>query len=688
MNEQTYQAQPDLVGNPGLWQVKEFVEEEAAASANPLLPVLRAFRGVWLWSFLTAIIAALAFAYLGFHTSKPVFESQGLVRVVAKEAKILYADNDDSRLRLYDAFVSAEVTYLMSQPVVERAYEVYSDRLSELGREADIPSFKDFVDRLAVTKLKGLISISAMSTKPSEAQGTVNALLQSYVTLHTEQRGNRKSLRARELEVRVQQLQEKQYRLGQELLQVGEEYDAVSLAKAHLTKVTQLEELEIRIDELTNSLIEMEASNGALDADTGDMEIKRATLLDRAMADMVFERAKRAADLEKLLLRYQPVHPKVKTLAASLQVIDDAIETRRRLIATLGKTGAITGGDGANQEQSVAELEALKRKLTNRRGELSNDAKKLNEKLIKLRRINEEKAQVAGMLAETRRILDQVKLENRTNLPGTIEILSRGSLPEQAAKDKRLQFAALGLIFGGGLVIVVIFLVRHFADGIRYSDDLSGYVSGEGAVFTLPDSAPDHLVRNFLNELQLSADWAEKQATVISLVRFGDETILPLDVMARLTAAQGLRTLVACASEDSGGAPGFVESLENPGKVKPAQVENYDFLGFGASANEANYSVESAKNWLRHWAPQYDVIFLYVGVAERHLAARLFPKLSHITVPAVTCGDSARQFQRLVSVLHGVHPIFLGAKPNDPGLDAVSQSTITPKIGGSLEQAA
>ena len=53
----------------------------------------------------------------------------------------------------------------------------------------------------------------------------------------------------------------------------------------------------------------MEASNGALDADTGDMEIKRATLLDRAMADMVFERAKRAAELEKLLLRYQPSHP-------------------------------------------------------------------------------------------------------------------------------------------------------------------------------------------------------------------------------------------------------------------------------------------------------------------------------------------------------------------------------------------
>ena len=105
--------------------------------------------------------------------------------------------------------------------------------------------------------------------------------------------------------------------------------------------------------------------------------------------------------------------PKVATLSASLNVIDTAIESRRRLIATLGKTGAITGTDGAEKSQSLAELHALKRKLSTRRAELSNAAKELNGKLIELKRLNEEKAQIAGMLAETRRILDQVRLESR-----------------------------------------------------------------------------------------------------------------------------------------------------------------------------------------------------------------------------------------------------------------------------------
>lgn len=686
--EQTYQQSPEVVANPGLWQVKEFVDEEPQAAVNPLSHVFRNFRGIWIPAFLAATVFACLLGFAGFSASKPIYESQGLVRVVAKEAKILYADNDDSRLRLYDAFVSAEVTYLMSQPVLERAYEIHSDQLTELGLEADIPGFKDFIDRLSVEKLKGLIGISAASGNAADAQATVNALLRSYVTLHTEQSGSRKSLRARELEVRAQQLQEQQFQLGQQLLAVGEEYDASSLAKAHLTKVTQLEELDIRIDELANSLMEMEASNGALDADTGDMEIKRATLLDRAMADMVFERAKRAAELEKLLLRYQPVHPKVRTLSASLRVIDEAIETRRRLIATLGKTGAITGGDGADQEQSVAELEALKRKLTTRRGELSEDAKDLNGKLIKLRRLNEEKAQIAGMLAETRRILDQVNLENRTNLPGTIEILSRGSMPQQPAKDKRMQFALLGFMFGGGLIVAVIFLKRQFSDTVRYSDDLISANGGRELQHVFPAEASDVCVRSFLNDLQLSDNWGTDSTTVISMLRFADTTKLPIEALARIASDQGLKTLFACVSEDASGDKGFIESLSDPEAFEPKTIDNYQYVGFGQTTANANYSVESAKNWLRSRAKDYDLIILYVGVAERHTAARTFPKLSHITVPAIAPGNSIRQYRRLLACLEGVHPLFLNADAKDPGLALTGSLDPLANIGDVHEQAA
>ncbi|RMB12282.1 GumC family protein [Eilatimonas milleporae] len=680
----------DGIGHPGMWQVRDFVEEAETEGApvNPVKMVLRVFRGLWLITIALGAVAGCLLAVAAFNAVKPKFESQGLVRVVAKEPKILYADNDDSRLRLYDAFVSAEATYIQSRPVLERGFDYLVDDMEQqTGSRPDL-SFKDYAQSLAVKKQKGLIAITAASTDPAMAQRAVNALLKSYTDLHTQQSGTRQTMRARELEVRVQELSAKLFALNEELLQVGEEYDATSLSKAHLTKVTQLEELDLRIAELTNSLMEMEASNGALDADTGDMEIKRATLLDRAMADMVFERAKRAAELEKLLLRYQPGHDKVATLAASLQVIDDAIESRRRLIATLGKTGAITGTDGAAKSQSMAELEALKRKLSTRRRDLSGDARDLNSKLIQLKRINEEKSQVSGMLAETRRILDQVRLESRNSLPGTIEILSRGSLPDRPASDKRMQFALLGLMAGGGLVVAAVFLWRQVTGRIRFSDDIEGLLPPRTHTFVLPRQAGDDDFARYLGDLQLSDHWRGHGPTVISFVRFSDDCALPLLPVAELAARQGLKTLVVCGAEDgAGSAPGFIESIRGDATVAPMRAGGVDYMPFGTAGTGAGYTVDTARRWLDAWGPRYDLVLIYAGMAERHISARILTKLSHLTVTAVTPGDETRAVQRTISQALAVAPLFVGAVKGDPGLRQADPAT-HPQEGDIHDQAA
>ena len=41
----------------------------------------------------------------------------------------MYGDPNDPRLRLFDAFVSAEVTYLQSRPVLERAVQELAQTL-------------------------------------------------------------------------------------------------------------------------------------------------------------------------------------------------------------------------------------------------------------------------------------------------------------------------------------------------------------------------------------------------------------------------------------------------------------------------------------------------------------------------------------------------------------------------------
>lgn len=680
-------AQFPVSANPALMQVQDFVQESAAAPVNPVKTIMRLLRGQTCRVVILSLIAGIGLALAAFSVTKAVYQSQGLVRLVAKEPKILYADNDDSRLRLYDAFVSAEATYLQSQQVISRAHEILLKNLDKKMPDLPRPGVQDIADAIEVKKLKGLISIQAKSANPALAQMIVNAHLEGYLDLQTRQSDTRQTLRARELEARVQELLSKQHQLGKELLKVGEEYDASSLAKAHLAKVTQLEELDIRIDELRNALVEMEAANGALDADTGDMEIKRATLLDRAMADMVFERAKRAAELEKLQMRYMPDHPKVATLAASLAVIDEAIESRRRLIATLGKTGAITGADGAAKSQSIAELQALKRKLTTRRQELSTEAKVLNGKLIELKRINAEQSQVSGMLAETRRILDQVLLESRNSLPGTVEILSRGSAPEMPAEDKRKQFAALGLVAGVGFVAVLMIVLRQFSPKVRYSDDLAAAVS-EDKLVVVPDCPDEQQVAHLISELQLQPGWRHGETTVVSVTRFSENRSVPLTLLAKASSEQGLKCLLVCASADGiSEQKGFGESILHGEDVTPLSAGGFDFLPFGRLTANHGFSVEAARKWLQGQAHDYDLILMYCGVSEHHYASRVVPKLADISIAAWGPGDLKRPVQRFVSQSNNMVGLFAGAIKSDPGLTGQINTPETMK-GKAHEQAA
>lgn len=664
------------IGNPELWQVRDFVEEEGAAPVNPIATIIRLYRGQWLKTLALAVVCGFGLAFTAYNFTKPVYESQGLVRVVAKEAKILYADKDDSRLRLYDAFVSAESTYIQSPQVLSRAHEILIETADSTEKSQPRPTLQSVVDALTVKKLKGLIAVSAMSTDPSNAQQIVNALLRSYTELHTQQSDSRQILRVRELEVRTEELLEKQYALNSQLLQVGEEYDASSLAKAHLTKVTQLEELDIRVGELTNALVEMEAKDGALDADTGDMEIKRATLLDRAMADMVFERAKRAAELEQREMRYMPSHPKIATLTASLRVIDEAIEARRRLIATLGKTGAITGADGAAKSQSLAELHALKLKLVNRRNDLSMTAKVLNGKLIQLKRINAEQAQISGMLAETRRILDQVRLESRNSLPGTIEVLSRGSMPDAPAADKRMQFALLGFMFGGFIAAVAMLLRRQLNVGVVYSDDATGLLPSSTMVTVLNSHPSKSDIAAFFSDIQMSDFWRRNDTNVVSLVQFADKDETPLHLLAETASAQGLKTLYVSAAEDGIQAEtGFAQSISGTQNIDATRVGDYDFIPFGAHNNDFGYSLESARVWLQQRAENYDLILVHAGVAERHYSARVLPRLSDLTITSISPGDEKRLIKRFTSQCRNMVPLFSGANDDDPMVVRISNPT-------------
>ena len=140
MTDQPHQpSQIPVVASPALTQVQDFVQDSANAQVNPLKTILRLVRGQFWRVIILSVLAGCGLAFAAFSVTKAFYESQGLVRLVAKEPKILYADKDDSRLRLYDAFVSAEATYLQSQQVITRAHELLLDDLAKKCRTLQGP---------------------------------------------------------------------------------------------------------------------------------------------------------------------------------------------------------------------------------------------------------------------------------------------------------------------------------------------------------------------------------------------------------------------------------------------------------------------------------------------------------------------------------------------------------------------
>ena len=356
-------VQPRELGGPVLAQIRDFVEETPeSAPVNPLALVLRAVRGQELAILGLGAGVGLCCMVLAVLLIAPVYQSSGLVRVLAREAKILYADSDDSRLRLYDAFVSAEMSILRSRPILEDA--LLRLRATE---EAAFPMPEDVGELAALFDIrndKGLVSIAARAGDPDLARASLNALLEAYDGANRERHRRQFAVREAELGARERELEARLAELDARYLEIGGEHDLGTLAKAHLALTARLQVMDERLDEVENTISQLLATGGS-GADVGDVEIQRATLLDNALANMTFERARRLADMQTLRSRYQPTHPKVRDAEAELAAIEGAIAERLEQIATLGKAGALTGGGGS--EQSVEDLERVRSRLVERR---------------------------------------------------------------------------------------------------------------------------------------------------------------------------------------------------------------------------------------------------------------------------------------------------------------------------------
>jgi polysaccharide biosynthesis transport protein len=653
-------AEPREIGSARLRQVRAFIEQVEPTQPDLMQMLLRALRGRLVYGALIGLAIGIACAIMLLVTVKPLFQSQGLIRIVAREAKILYTDSDDVRLRLFDSFVAAEVNYLSSRPVLDRT-------LAKLQAEGVLESgatVADLASTIQVTSQKGLVTINGRASNGRKAAAIVNGILDSYADLRIQQAEEQQTFRSRELSTREASLLEKLKAIDGEILRVGQEYGQDAIAKAHVTKINQIQEISGRIDELLTTVNQLETIGYSLDADTGDVEIKRSMLLDNSMASMTYDRAKKAAEASTLAKRYRPDHPKVIAANAEIAVLDKAIEDRSAQISTLGRTGALTQGE-KKEKQSLEELRALLSKLQERKKSFEAEARDLIARIVRLGYLKEERSQTRANLDETRRVLEEVRVESRNDSPGIAEVVSRGSVPDRPFEDKRKAMAGIGFAGGLGMGFALIALWGLVRPTVRSEADLAALgrmVVGAGSV-----EAPGDSVHGLRNSLHVAlARQPSDQGRAVGLVGAGRAqgvTTLALSLAHSFRSA-GSQTAMVDANLRSPGLTALLGAENEPGladwiraargqTLPLSQADGLALLPAGSEPTGGEHSLgpRDVGTIIDALSAAHDIVIADCGAANHMLASTLFAARCEIVVLVLRRGIALHEARSAVAAI-------------------------------------
>ncbi len=640
----------------------EVMGQSTEPEFNPLQALGRLMRGRWLPLLAISALVAGSGGAIGFSTGTEVYEGRTIIRISAREPSILFANSDNSRLKLFQAFVKGETTYVASHPVMARAAEIVAADPSAVGTET---TAKSMTDAVGIQRNDALIVITAASTNATLAAAKANAVVEAYLALTAENELDRSNYREGELAAREAELLTKLERSNHQMLEVGGEFGSASLAKAHIAKVAQLEALLTRRAEVEATLEAMRAKTNLAGTDMGDVEIKRATLLDRGLADLTFDKAKREAELVALLRRYVDGSPKVIEKRQEIIIMDAAITARREQIGVLGRTGALTDAETSSEDETISEIEAVLAKVNTQIAEVRDDAKALNGKRLRLDFLQEEHDETRRMLDETRRALDAVRLESQNAMPGLIEVLTPAIVPDAPIKNKRKVFGAVGFA-GGGLVAMALFLFIAARRGlVRYSDDLWRLTPRMPLLSVMPRQrrldGPDRDVDQLCNTIQLLPDHGVGRFRTTRIIAVGgadgaDSADLAHALGDSFTR-RAIPTLLLDADLVSGSltkslglqdAQGWREMLS--GRAPMVQVDPSGMTVRGAGVYESvlddNVSAQMVRDALSAAGQEFDVIVLNLGGLCGSLSATLVAASADLVIGVVQPGDRLDEVDR------------------------------------------
>lgn len=447
---------------------------------NPLLLVHKLLRGRYLLATVLGVVLGGMGAVVGYLAIQPEYASEAIIRVAPVLPKVLYENEQNAMMPMFDSFIQTQISLVKSRRVVEEA--IRSATWKDAGGKTSLEDIVEFMKNITVTSPKGsqLIFVSCENKLPNLAQAAARSLVKAYLDVYGDIDTTTSGERLEALEKRVNDLNADMVGIETKISNIATEFGSENLGEMHAFALARLQELETELESAKIDLATAEAlgksSSTAESDDMSSLTVEQIAATDPRMQQLVDEKGRLQRLVDQYAARYvgtesnKEYRTAVQQLKSQEQEIEKYAEVFRE--SPVGGT-TLTAGDPVSGRIAILDPKRAKMRVDQLQKLLDDSKPKvldLGQKNLEVKKQQAEKSRIQDNLDLVKSRIEQLTTESllSQNLKGRVLVVNEADMPiEPSNSSRKAQVTILGGLAGSGLGIGFVMLLGLLNPRIR-----------------------------------------------------------------------------------------------------------------------------------------------------------------------------------------------------------------------------
>jgi len=476
------------------WEIDP-VDEPTVKPEHPAKRLHRLFRKRYHWVVLLVLLGGVGGGYYGYQSAFQNFRSEGTIEVKPVLPKILYSNEQNSAIPMFDGFVQRLVALMQSPRVIDLA--MAQDKWKRFGYGGGPEAREQFRQSLSVRTAAGnqLIYVYFVDEDPQTAKAAVESTIATFLKIYQERDIYNVDNKLQVLEKRRVDLTNELRSIRSRILAIANEFGSDALASQYEYKLEEMQKLESTRESIKLQLVSAEAmaaqNPDSVDEPVTDFADTELLMSDRLGSQYLQRKQALEREMEQLSRRYGSEHRLVKNVEADIAMVQRDIDARLDEIrAAIEANGGIiessTGLAGMTNAQRIEALRQQLKRLDTLYQSKFEDTLALGRKNLQIDNLKAEMATIESRLQETNNRIESLKVES-LGVGGRLEVQNDGILPTQPYQDtyrKKTVMFGVGGAAGGFFIMLLIALIDS---RLRSADDMATTLPNVNMLGILPD---------------------------------------------------------------------------------------------------------------------------------------------------------------------------------------------------------